>query len=262
MADKKTLELQITAIAEKASQDIKIFAQNVKKATDYAKDFTGNSTAVATSIKTLQSEATRAVTAFKLFGGSSNDLRGMSQKLKASILDLIQSGLTPESKEIQNLVSQYKNLEQQTDRIEAQEQGFMGVIEKLKREIGSLAVVTAAVTVDRAIGAFVSDSLAINNSFQKAKDDFGIMLNDMEAGAGLFNELQEFNYWTPFDIEQTSQAAKVLIGAKVPLGELTEYLTRFGDIAQGDAQRFQSFINAFSKASAKGKASPLKKSPK
>lgn len=253
MADKKTLELQITAIAAKASQDIKNLALDVKNASDEAKGFTGDSKAVATSIKSLQEEAARASTSLKLFGGSSNDLRGASQKLKASILDLIQSGLTPESKEIQNLVSQYKNLEQQTDRIESQEQGFMGVIEKLKSEIGSLAVVTAAVTVDRAVGSLVSGSLAVNNSFQKAKDDFGIMLNDMEAGAGLFNELQEFNFWTPFDIEQTSQAAKVLIGAKVPLSELTEYLTRFGDIAQGDAQRFQSFINAFSKASAKGK---------
>lgn len=254
MADKKTLELQITAIAAKASQDIKNLALDVKNASDEAKGFTGDSKAVATSIKSLQEEAARASTSLKLFGGSSNDLRGASQKLKATILDLVKDGLAPESKEIQNLVAQYRNLEQQTDRIESQEQGFMGVIEKLKSEIGSLAVVTAAVTVDRAVGSLVSGSLAVNNSFQKAKDDFGIMLNDMEAGAGLFNELQEFNFWTPFDIEQTSQAAKVLIGAKVPLSELTEYLTRFGDIAQGDAQRFQSFINAFSKASAKGKA--------
>ena len=80
------------------------------------------------------------------------------------------------------------------------------------------------------------------------------MLGDMEAGAGLFAELQEFNFWTPFDLEQTSQAAKVLMAAKVPLKDMTEYLTRFGDISQGNGQRFQSFINAFSKASAKGKA--------
>ncbi|MBQ5998464.1 MAG: tape measure protein [Treponema sp.] len=254
MADKKTLELQITAIAAKASQDIKNLALDVKNASDKAKGFTGDSKAVATSIKSLQEAAARASTSLKLFGGSSNDLQGATQKLKATILDLVKGGLAPESKEIQNLVAQYRNLEQQTDRIEAREQGFIGVIAKLRNEIGSLAVVAAAVTVDRAVGSLVSGSLAVNNSFQKAKDDFGIMLNDMEAGAGLFNELQEFNFWTPFDIEQTSQAAKVLIGAKVPLSELTEYLTRFGDIAQGDAQRFQSFINAFSKASAKGKA--------
>ena len=112
----------------------------------------------------------------------------------------------------------------------------------------------AAVKVDKAVADLAKSSLDVNNSFQKIKDDFGIMLGDVEAGIGLFNELQEFNFWTPFDIEQTSQAAKVLVSAKVPLKDLTEYLTRFGDIAQGDAQKFQSYINAFSKASAKGKA--------
>ena len=108
--------------------------------------------------------------------------------------------------------------------------------------------------MDQAVGNLAKSSLDVNNSFQKIKDDFGIMLGDVEAGIGLFNELQEFNFWTPFDIEQTSQAAKVLVSAKVPLKDLTDYLTRFGDIAQGDAQKFQSYINAFSKASAKGKA--------
>ena len=60
MADKKTLELQITAIADKASQDIKNLALDVKNASDKAKGFTDNSKAVATSIKLLQEEAARA----------------------------------------------------------------------------------------------------------------------------------------------------------------------------------------------------------
>ena len=89
MADKKTLELQITAIAAKASQDIKNLALDVKNASDEAKGFTGDSRAVDTSIKSLQEAAARASTSLKLFGGSSNDLRGASQKLKATILDLV-----------------------------------------------------------------------------------------------------------------------------------------------------------------------------
>lgn len=127
-------------------------------------------------------------------------------------------------------------------------------IQNLTKEIGSLAAVTAAVSFDKWVAGLAGSALSASTSFRAAKEDFGIMLGDMEAGAGLFAELQEFNFWTPFDLDQTSQAAKVLMAAKVPLGEITEYLTRFGDIAQGNGQRFQSFINAFSKASAKGKA--------
>ena len=127
-------------------------------------------------------------------------------------------------------------------------------ISKLTKEIGTLAAVTAAVSFDKWVAGLAGSALSASTSFRAAKEDFGIMLGDMEAGAGFFAELQEFNFWTPFDIEQTSQAAKVLMAAKVPLKDMTEYLTRFGDIAQGNGQRFQSYINAFSKASAKGKA--------
>lgn len=252
--DKKTLEIQIKLLANQALYQVKEFSNDIKNAADKAKGFTGDAKGVATSIKTMQAEAQRTANQLKLFGLTSSDLRNTTQNLKKTILDLTDSGLNPESKEVQNLIQKYKELEEQTNKAEASEQGLFGVIGKLKNEIGSLAAVAAAVKVDQAVGNLAKSSLDVNNSFQKIKDDFGIMLGDVEAGIGLFNELQEFNFWTPFDIEQTSQAAKVLVSAKVPLKDLTDYLTRFGDIAQGDAQKFQSYINAFSKASAKGKA--------
>ena len=252
--DKKTLEIQIKLLANQALSQVKEFSNDIKNAADKAKGFTGDAKGVATSIKTMQAEAQRTANQLKLFGLTSSDLRNTTQNLKKTILDLTDSGLKPESKEVQNLVQKYKELEEQTNKAEASEQGLFGVIGKLKNEIGSLAAVAAAVKVDKAVADLAKSSLDVNNSFQKIKDDFGIMLGNVEAGIGLFNELQEFNFWTPFDIEQTSQAAKVLVSAKVPLKDLTEYLTRFGDIAQGDAQKFQSYINAFSKASAKGKA--------
>ena len=252
--DKKTLEIQIKLLANQALSQVKEFSSDIKNAADKAKGFTVDAKGVSTSIKAMQKEAQRTANQMKLFGLTSSDLRNTTQNLKKTILDLTDSGLKPESKEVQNLVQKYKELEEQTKKAEASEQGLFGVIEKLKNEIGSLAAVAAAVKVDKAVADLAKSSLDVNNSFQKIKDDFGIMLGDVEAGIGLFNELQEFNFWTPFDIEQTSQAAKVLVSAKVPLKDLTEYLTRFGDIAQGDAQKFQSYINAFSKASAKGKA--------
>ena len=252
--DKKTLEIQIKILANKALQQVKEFGEDIKNTADKAKGFTGDATKIATSIKSMQDAAKRTANQMKLFGLTSSDLRNTTQNLKKTILDLTEAGLKPESQEIQNLVEQYRELESQADRVEASEQGIFGVIGKLKNEIGSLAAVAAAVKIDKAVAGLASSTLEVNNSFQKIKDDFGIMLGDVEAGIGLFNELQEFNFWTPFDIEQTSQAAKVLVSAKVQLKDLTGYLTRFGDIAQGDAQKFQSYINAFSKASAKGKA--------
>lgn len=127
-------------------------------------------------------------------------------------------------------------------------------ISNLTKDIGNLATVAAAVSFDKWVGNLATSALQASTSFRAAKEEFGIMLGDMQAGAGLFAELQEFNYWTPFNMEQISQATKVLMAAKVPLQDIIQYLTIFGDISQGNGQKFQSFINAFSKSSAKGKA--------
>ena len=254
MADKKTLELQIQVLANQAQQQIKLFASDIKNAASQVKEFTKNNQDIKNAMGAIQAEAQRATNSLKLFGGSASELRNQTQKMKSVILDLVENGLDPESDEIKNLVKQYKDLDAQIEKTETQQEGLAGTFQTLTKEIGTLAAVTAAVSFDKWVAGLAGSALSASTSFRAAKEDFGIMLGDMEAGAGLFAELQEFNFWTPFDLEQTSQAAKVLMAAKVPLKDMTEYLTRFGDISQGNGQRFQSFINAFSKASAKGKA--------
>ncbi len=254
MADKKTLELQIQVLANQAQQQIKLFASDIKNAASQIKEFTKNNQDIKNAMGAIQAEAQRATNSLKLFGGSASELRTQTQKMKSVILDLVENGLDPESDEIKNLVKQYKDLDSQIEKTETQQEGLAGTFQTLTKEIGTLAAVTAAVSFDKWVAGLAGSALSASTSFRAAKEDFGIMLGDMEAGAGLFAELQKFNFWTPFDLEQTSQAAKVLMAAKVPLKDMTEYLTRFGDISQGNGQRFQSFINAFSKASAKGKA--------
>jgi tape measure domain-containing protein len=76
----------------------------------------------------------------------------------------------------------------------------------------------------------------------------------MEAGAGLFNQIKAFNDKTPFSLDTLTRAASVLLSAKVPLADLQNQLAKFGDLSQGNSQKFTSYINAFSKAAARGKA--------
>ena len=191
-------------------------------------------------IKVLMQQAQQQIKTF------ANDMKNATAQMK---------NLTTNNADVAKAMEQVQT-ESKRAASELKEFGESGSfsVQDLKKEIGSLAAVTAAVTFDKWIGNLATAALDASTSFKAAKDDFGIMLGDMQAGAGLFAELQEFNFWTPFDMEQTAQAAKVLMAAKVPLQDMTEYLTRFGDISQGNSQRFQSFINAFSKASAKGKA--------
>ena len=261
MADKKTLEYEIKLIAQSAAKDLKNMGVQFRQLADDAKHVSQNMKKDSATFTTLESAAKKAAASFKLFGTSSSELKALQNQLKSGAVDLVAQGFKPESKEVQSLVSRYKELGDEAERLSKKEQRLAGesttlsdVIRTLQNEVGSLVAVAAAVKIDTMIADAAGKALSLSTSFQAAKDDFGIMLGDMKAGSAFFEELHQFNFWTPFDIEQTSQAAKVLLAAKVPLADITEYLTRFGDIAQGNAQRFQSFITAFSKASAKGKA--------
>ncbi|MDR1836407.1 MAG: tape measure protein [Treponema sp.] len=127
-------------------------------------------------------------------------------------------------------------------------------IGEIKKAIVSLAEVAAAakaLSVVKDMGTF---ALQAADSFQTARNQFGVLLGDMKAGAGLFNEIKAFNDKTPFNLDTLTQATNVLIAAKVPLQELQAQLTKFGDLSQGNSQKLTSYVNAFSQAAAKGKA--------
>lgn len=252
MADKKTLELQIQVIADAASKTVKTLSSDFKNLATQVKGI--DTASVSSTVKNLQGEITRAANSIKLFGASSGEIKTMQARIKSATLDLIDGGLKPESKEIQNLIDEYKKLDAVGADLESSTGSLAGGFGNLIDQVKALAPAVAAVSFDKQLGAAAGFALEQSDNFRAMREEFGIMLGDMEAGRGLFNELQEFNFWTPFDMEQTSQATKVLMAAKVPLSEITDYLTRFGDISQGNGQKFQSFINAFSKASAKGSA--------
>jgi len=127
-------------------------------------------------------------------------------------------------------------------------------VNDLGKALGGLAEVAAltkALDMIKDLGVF---ALSAADNLQTMKNQFGVLLGDMEAGAGLFNEIKKFNDVTPFDLDSLTQATNVLISAKVPLQDLQAQLTKFGDLSQGNSQKMTSYVNAFSHAAAKGKA--------
>jgi tape measure domain-containing protein len=164
--------------------------------------------------------------------------------------------------EIQTLASEAKKfagtdgaaLEKSFKDAESAAKDSVTSIGDIKKTVMSLAEVVAAakaLSVIKDMGVF---ALQTADNFQIMKNQFGILLGDMEAGAGLFNEIKAFNDVTPFDMDTLTQATNVLIAAKVPLQDLQSELTKFGDLSQGNSQRLTSYIHAYSIAAAKGKA--------
>jgi tape measure domain-containing protein len=127
----------------------------------------------------------------------------------------------------------------------------IGGIKRAILNLAEVAVAAKTLSVIKDMGAF---ALQTADNFQTMRNQFGVLLGDMEAGAGLFNEIKAFNDKTPFDLSTLTQATNVLISAKVPLQDLQAQLTKFGDLSQGNSQRLTSYVNAFSQAAAKGKA--------
>ncbi len=250
MADKKTLELQIVVAAEAAAKQVKSLAVDFKTLASNVKNIDGK--AISQTVSRLQGEITRAANSVKLFGSSSAELRSVQQRVKAAALDLIDNGINPEADAIADLVREYNRLGDAADKLDAENKELSGGFSELLSNLQSLAPVAAGAAFDSQLGNMAGFALEQSDNFRAMREEFGIMLGDMEAGRGLFNELQEFNFWTPFDMDDTSRATKVLMAAKVPLAEITDYLTIFGDISQGNSDKFQSFISGFSKASAKG----------
>lgn len=253
-AARKTLELEIRLAAQVASAQLRQFSQNIRDTAEKAKQFSGGGSSVSDIIRRVNTESARAAQSLRLFGSSSGGAAQLQRKLKAAALDLTDRGLAPESAEVQKLVEQYRQLEEESRTAALGQDGLSGALGNVKGELMKLAPVVAGLAFDKKLAGMAGFALGVSDTFRGVREDFGIMLGDMAAGAGLFDELQQFNFWTPFDLEETAQAAKVLRTAKVELSDLTAYLTRFGDLSQGNSQKFQSFISAFSKASAKGKA--------
>lgn len=254
MADKKTLEYQIKVLAQEAVTQLTDMSSKLKGMAQKASSASESIKKNSVTFINLESAAKQAAASVKLFGASSSELRIIQQKLKEGAVSLVAQGFKPEQEEVKKLVEQYKSLGRQADELDAKSGDITTVFSKLKSEIGNVAAVAAAVKFDQFLVKVGDYALKSADAINTVRNNFGIMLNDMEAGSALADRINAFNVNTPFNLEELSTATQVLKTAKVSLNDMEEYLTRFGDLALGDSQKFASFTNAFAKASAKGKA--------
>jgi tape measure domain-containing protein len=252
MADKKTLELQIKVAAENAAKAVSSLSSQFKDLAAKAKQLSGDTEKNKQTFASLQNQATKVASSFKLFGANSAELRNLQQQLKSAALDLTDRGFRPESNEVQNLVKEYKKLGSEADKLDEANGQSITSFGNLKNAITSTTAAMAALKALDVAKDLSGYALKQSDTFAVARGELGILLQDMEAGRGLFNEIQQFNKWTPFDLSTTKQATAVLLAAKTPLDDITDKLTMFGDLSQGQAQKFTSFINAYSKGAAKG----------
>jgi tape measure domain-containing protein len=256
MADNnKTLELRIRVAADEALRAVSSLKGEMSSLAGEMKKLSeSEGAAIKKTFEETRAAAEKAAASMKLFGVSSGELRQAQAQLKAAAVDLTARGLNPQGEEVRKLVEEYKRLGKEADDLDRATGKNIDSFGDLKNALGSLAQVAAlakALDTIRDMGAF---ALSAADSFQTARNNFGVLLGDMEAGAGLFNQIKAFNDKTPFSLDTLTRATNALLAAKVPLADLQNQLTKFGDLSQGNAQKFVSYANAFSKVAAKGQA--------
>ena len=253
--DNKTLELQIRIAADDALRAVSSLKGEITSLAGEARKLSEqDGRAIADTFRQTQDAAERAAASMKLFGESSSELRQVQSQLKSAAVELVAKGLDPQSDEVKKLIEEYKRLEKEAadlDKANGKNVESFGDLQSSIMRLAEVAALMKALSVVKDMDDF---ALRTADSFQTAKNQFGVLLGDMQAGAGLFNEIKAFNDKTPFDLDTLTQATNVLISAKVPLQDLQAQLTKFGDLSQGSSQKLTSYVNAFSQAAAKGKA--------
>lgn len=89
--------------------------------------------------------------------------------------------------------------------------------------------------------------------FEKATTDFKVLLGNIDAAKEHLADLRSFAASTPLTLEDLSKSSKLLLSFGASVDEVMPALKMLGDIALGDAQKFQGLSLVFAQVKSAGK---------
>lgn len=89
--------------------------------------------------------------------------------------------------------------------------------------------------------------------FEKMTSDFKVLLGSIDQAKAHLAELREFGAKTPLSFEDLAKASKLLLSFGSSVDEVMPSLKTLGDIAMGDAQKFQGLALVFAQVKSQGK---------
>lgn len=131
-------------------------------------------------------------------------------------------------------------------------QGAMNAINQLKDTLSSPLEGLGAIAGIAGLGAFLNQITKIRGEFQQMETSINVLVGE-KKGESLMNQLTEFAKRSPLDFKGTVNGAQMMLGFGIDADKVPRYLEAIGDVAMGDAQRFNSLTLAFSQMSAAGK---------
>lgn len=99
---------------------------------------------------------------------------------------------------------------------------------------------------------FIKQLVSVRGEIESLQRSFEVLAGKVQ-GKKLFEDIREFSVTTPMQLNDLAKGAQTLLGFNVAAQEVMPILRSIGDIAMGDAQRFNSLTLAFAQMSATGR---------
>lgn len=141
---------------------------------------------------------------------------------------------------------QSKNILQSIGKTASQEGG---VIDKTFNNIGKS--IAAVFTVQQAT-AFARKVVEVRGEIESLEKSFEILAGKTK-GKKLFADIKDFAVTTPMAMGELAKGAQTLLSFNVAADEVMPIMRAIGDIAMGDAQKFNSLTLAFAQMQSTGK---------
>lgn len=109
-----------------------------------------------------------------------------------------------------------------------------GVATTVAHGIAKVAAVGGA-----AMTAFGAAAVNASMQMETLRTEFGVLLQDVQKGADLFEKVHQMAIATPFDDKTLAKSAKTLLAYGVAGEEVMQTLTMLGDVAGADSTKMQ-----------------------
>ncbi|MCM1222357.1 MAG: tape measure protein, partial [Lachnospiraceae bacterium] len=130
--------------------------------------------------------------------------------------------------------------------------GAIGAVNELQGKLSEPIMGLTQAAGIAGLGMFLNQVKNIRAEFQQMESSINTLVGEVK-GKQLMEQLTDFAKVSPLDFKGTVSGAQMMLGFGIDADKVPRYLSAIGDVAMGNAQRFQSLTLAFSQMSAAGK---------
>ncbi len=233
-----------------------------KSATSLAKAIDSMATSANADAESL---AAKIKTSASSIDGSNESTEASIAALAAKYVtegDNIEDAIEKASKTVEQELADMKSAEdKQKSNAQQFADDYVSAYEGMASKVGS--TVTSIVTTVAKIGAAVATAtvalaavgVSYNTQIESYEASMGVLLGSTQAGIDKVAELADFAASTPFELTTLADATTSLLAYGVAAEDSTEIMSQLGDIALGDADKFDTLINAYGKMASSEKVS-------